>query len=143
MAAKCPKCDFDNTSDSKFCKECGTQLSSTQDASFSPTKTLVTPIQKLIPGSIFAGRYEIIKELGRGRMGIVYQAKDSKLQRIVALKFLPFEWAYDSQAKERFSREAQAAAALDHPNICAVHEIDEAEGSGDGEKGCGANGHCA
>ena len=128
MAAKCPKCDFDNTSDSKFCKECGTQLSSTQDASFSPTKTLVTLIQKLIPGSIFAGRYEIIKELGRGGMGIVYQAKDSKLQRIVALKFLPFEWACDSLAKERFSREAQAAAALDHPNICTVHEIDEAEG---------------
>ena len=128
MAAKCPKCDFDNTSDSKFCKECGTQLSSTQDASFSPTKTLVTPIQKLIPGSIFAGRYEIIKELGRGGMGIVYQAKDSKLQRIVALKFLPSEWTYDLSAKERFVREAQAAAALDHPNICTVHEIDEAEG---------------
>jgi TolB-like protein/Tfp pilus assembly protein PilF/predicted Ser/Thr protein kinase len=128
MAAKCPKCDFDNTSDSKFCKECGAQLSSTQDASFSPTKTLVTQIQKLIPGSMFAGRYEIIKELGRGGMGIVYQAKDSKLQRIVALKFLPSEWTYDLSAKERFVREAQAAAALDHPNICTVHEIDEAEG---------------
>jgi TolB-like protein/predicted Ser/Thr protein kinase len=128
MAAKCPKCDFDNTSDSKFCKECGAQLSSTQDASFSPTKTLVTQIQKLIPGSLFAGRYEIIKELGRGGMGIVYQAKDSKLQRIVALKFLPSEWTYDLSAKERFVREAQAAAALDHPNICTVHEIDEAEG---------------
>jgi TolB-like protein/Tfp pilus assembly protein PilF/predicted Ser/Thr protein kinase len=92
------------------------------------TKTLITPGQKLAPGSIYAERYEIIEELGRGGMGIVYKAIDNKLKRTIALKFLPPEWTYDVQAKERFAREAQAAAALDHPHICTVHEIDEAEG---------------
>jgi len=92
------------------------------------TKTLITPGEKLDPGSIYAERYEIVEELGRGGMGIVYRAVDNKLKRTIALKFLPSEWTYDLQAKERFVREAQAAAALDHPHICTVHEIDEAEG---------------
>jgi serine/threonine protein kinase/tetratricopeptide (TPR) repeat protein len=128
MTIKCPRCDFDNTSDSKFCKECGALLSSAQDQSSAFTKTLVAQSQKLTAGSIFAERYEIVEELGRGGMGIVYRAVDNKLKRTVALKFLPIEWTCDLRAKERFVREAQAAAALDHPNICTVHEIDEAEG---------------
>jgi TolB-like protein/Tfp pilus assembly protein PilF len=128
MTIKCPRCDFDNTSDSKFCKECGALLSSAQNPSSAFTKTLVAQSQKLTAGSIFAERYEIAEELGRGGMGIVYRAVDNKLKRTVALKFLPFEWTCDLRAKERFVREAQAAAALDHPNICTVHEIDEADG---------------
>ncbi|MGA2533597.1 MAG: protein kinase [Candidatus Aminicenantales bacterium] len=103
-------------------------MSSTPDKSSSLTKTLVAPKQGPAPGSIFAGRYEIIRELGKGGMGVVYQATDGKLKRTVALKFLPAEWIHDELAKERFVREAQAVASLDHPNICTVHEIDEAEG---------------
>jgi TolB-like protein/predicted Ser/Thr protein kinase len=128
MTARCPKCDSDNSPDSKFCRECGASLTSHPHPPSPITKTLMAPLQEFAAGSIFAGRYEILEELGKGGMGVVYKAQDIKLKRVVALKFLPFEWTSDPQAKERFIREAQSAASLDHPNICTVHEIDEAEG---------------
>ncbi len=73
------------------------------------------------------GPYRVIREIGAGGMGVVYEGWDSRLDRRVALKLLPPEWSRSAGAKERFVREARAAAALDHPNICNVHDVGESD----------------
>ena len=76
------------------------------------------------------GPYEIVKPLGAGGMGEVYEARDTRLDRSVAIKVLPAEMARDAGARARFDREARAIAALNHPNICALHDVGDAEGHG-------------
>jgi len=125
---KCAKCQFDNPDATNFCGKCGVPLTADARMADSLTKTLATPVHVLKAGSLIAGKYSILEEIGHGGMGVVYKAEDLKLKRSVALKFLPPHLMDSPELKERFLIEAQAAAALSHPNICIIHEVGEAEG---------------
>jgi len=125
---KCPSCHSENPETSRYCGNCSVSLSPEPKDRISVIKTIEAPLHSLPKGSLFANKYRIGGEIGRGGMGVVFKAEDTKLKRPVALKLLPFELLYSPEAKERFIREAQAAAALDHPNICTVYEVEEQDG---------------
>jgi eukaryotic-like serine/threonine-protein kinase len=124
---KCPHCHAENRDDSRFCSNCAALLSPAGPDGASLTKTLVTPPPTISKGALIAGKYKVIDEIGRGGMGVVYEAEDVKLKRSVALKFLPPHLAGSDELRERFLIEARAAAALSHPNICVIHEVGESE----------------
>jgi hypothetical protein len=106
---KCPKCQTDNADTSRFCADCGTRLDLGEGIQVSPTKTLETPKEVLTTGSIFAGRYQVIEELGKGGMGKVYRVLDKKLNEEVALKLIKPEIVSDKRTLERFGNELKIA----------------------------------
>ncbi len=132
MAVKCPKCQHDNPEDTLFCGQCGTQIrgqipqNSKDKANF--TRTLETPAQELSTGALFAGRYQIIEELGHGGMGRVYRALDKKVNEEVALKLIRPEIALERKTLERFQNELKTARRVSHRNVARMYELMEERG---------------
>jgi serine/threonine protein kinase/tetratricopeptide (TPR) repeat protein len=120
---KCPKCHFDNPGDSIYCSKCATRLDSIPQ--ISVTRTLDTTVDELTRGVVFAGRYEIIEELGTGGMGRVYRAFDKKIDEEVALKLIKPEIAAERKTVERFRNELRIARKISHPNVCRMHDLNE------------------
>jgi len=120
---KCPKCLSENPDTSRFCSNCATQLTRDGQLPDSLTKTLETPVHALSKGTLVAGKYRVIEEIGRGGMGVVYRAHDEALARDVAIKVLPPEFASEAERLRRFEHEARAVGQLNHPNILVVYEV--------------------
>ena len=117
---------FDNPDTQRFCGECGTQLLPAEEIP-SPTKTLETPKEELTTGSTFAGRYQIIEELGKGGMGKVYKALDTDLKEKVAIKLIRPEVAVDKKTIERFRNELKFARKIRHKNVCQMYDLNREE----------------
>jgi serine/threonine protein kinase len=116
----CSRCGSEITGKSKFCPSCGLDLMAT-----TPVHAIATGVlQEMdLVREALASEYEIIEELGRGGMAMVYRAKDRQLEREVAVKVLPFSLAFDTEFVERFQREARTAAQLEHPNIIPIYRV--------------------
>ena len=128
MTIKCPKCQAENPETKQFCGDCGTQLPSSRDIHPEVTETLQTPIKELTTGSTFAGRYQIIEELGKGGMGRVYRAVDKKLNEEVAIKIIKPEIALDKSTLARFQNELKVARKISHRNVGRMYELMEDQG---------------
>lgn len=126
---KCPKCDTENPLDSKYCRECATPLPSSEEPQISHTKTLETPVEELTRGTVFAGRYEVIEELGKGGMGSVYRVEDKKTGEELALKLIKPEISSDKKTIERFGNELKLAHKISHRNVCRMFHLGEEKGT--------------
>ena len=123
---KCPSCLAENQPDSRFCSRCATPLP--QEPSPVPagiTQTFIASIDHLERGFLFAGRYEVIEEIGRGGMGRVYKAFDRQIKEVVALKLLKPEIGFNEKAVERFRNELKFARRIAHPRVCRMYDLGE------------------
>jgi serine/threonine protein kinase/predicted Zn-dependent protease len=129
VAVKCPKCHSENSETKPFCGDCGTPLPSSKVIRPEVTETIQTPIKELTTGSTFAGRYQVIEELGHGGMGRVYKVQDTDIKEKVALKLLRPEITLDKETVERFSNELKLARRISHRNVCRMFDLGRAEGT--------------
>jgi serine/threonine protein kinase/Flp pilus assembly protein TadD len=125
---KCPKCHSENPDTKKFCGECGTNITISEDAQPSFTKTIETPVEELTTGSTFAGRYQIIEELGKGGMGRVYKAFDTDINEKIAIKIIKPEIALDKTVVDRFSNELKVARKIGHRNVGRMYHLEKDAG---------------
>ena len=126
---KCGKCQFENPADTRFCGNCGTQIRPSAEAYISSTETLSDSPKEMTRGSLFADRYEVIEELGRGGMGKVYRVFDRKIDEEVALKLLRSEIASDMTTITRFKNELKFARKIIHKNVCRTYDLNEDKGT--------------
>jgi serine/threonine protein kinase/predicted Zn-dependent protease len=124
MTIECPKCQHENPDETAFCGKCGTKF----DSDIRPTKTIETAKEELTTGSVFAGRYKIIEELGKGGMGKVYRVFDQKLNEEVALKLIRPDIAADKKTIERFKNELKLARKIRHKSVGSMYELMEEQG---------------
>ena len=129
MTNKCPKCHHDNPDTAHSCVECGTQLDMIDKIPIIHTETLETPKEELTTGSTFAGRYQIIEELGKGGMGRVYKVLDKEVNAKVALKLIKPEIASDKKTIERFRNELKVARDVAHKNVCRMYDLGKEAGA--------------
>jgi serine/threonine protein kinase/Tfp pilus assembly protein PilF len=126
---KCSKCNFENPEDTLYCGKCAAPLKTSEDISAPLTETMETPKEDLTTGSLFAGRYQIIEELGKGGMGKVYKVLDKEINTKVALKLIKPEVASDKKTIERFRNELKTARDISHKNICRMYDLNKEEGT--------------
>lgn len=119
----CPKCRFENPSDTRFCGNCAAPLIQAEDVPPDGTETLEIPFLELKIGSALAGRYKIIEILGAGGMGRLYKAFDKEIREIVALKLIKPEIIAQGKAIERFKNEVRLARKISHKNVCRMYEF--------------------
>jgi len=129
MVKKRPKCKAANPDTQSFCGECGIQLGPADNAQTSFTKTLETPTEELNTGSTFAGRYQIIEELGKGGMGKIYKVLDKEINSTVALKLIKPEVAADKKNIERFRSELKLARDVSHKHVCRMYDLNKEKGN--------------
>jgi len=129
MAIKCPRCHSENPETKQFCGDCGTPLPSLRDIHPEVTETLQTAVRDLTTGSTFAGRYQIIEELGKGGMGRVYKVFDTEIKEKIALKLLKPEIGIDQEMIERFRNELKLARKISQRNVCRMHDLNREEGA--------------
>jgi serine/threonine protein kinase len=141
LPMKCPSCQTENLPDSRFCHKCATPFPDAVESriqsdtragektpgpvAMSMTRTLITPFEDLARGMIFADRYEVIEEIGRGGMGKVYKVYDRTVNEVVALKLIKPEIGFNEKAVERFRNELKFARKISHRHVCRLYDLGE------------------